>query len=696
MYIKTVSKILTVLSTICSLLPPQSVHSWKGHDISTLQLLQVVHRHGDRAITKIYDKDPFKDLDTYWPEGLAELSQQGRYRCYKLGENIRDTYQSYLGAKYSPREVYARSSAKSRCLDSINTLLAGLYPPINVSYQWNVGSNAPLGEKWQPIPVYTYPMERMNDDRLLRTDDPCPAADKAIDELFNEPEVLQAMERESKLLGELNETMGANIRNILDAKNTYDHLWVEWERGYNWSSAEIWSPEYEQNIFTALKPLAELLWFQEWNSSLVQRLKGGPLIEELVKNFRNSVTNSALNSGHRIFVYSTHDAMIAVVMHALKVWNHVIIPYSSTLLFELHKTLGTGAGEGYFVRLYYYNETLDADRSPYLLDLPDCDDQTDCPFDKKGGLYNRQSGLLYKRYLNRQLTASLLLVFASVSMALLPQSPNIWLFYVSAWIIGLGTGNWNSIMNVWLIEMWRDRSAPVLQFIQFGFGMGTIVSPLLLKPHLLGDGRAGSHTLIVGLGYGCRSLSTGAYKLYVIPVALLIMFIIKPYQLCPDNLPDNSKISETKLFDRAESPRKFGILYSPLRLTAGKSAEMVSITALSYTIGRGISIFISMKVRPQYMIAYHFVILYLSMSILIIWGQYSLPVLYATNVCIGLGLSALFPAMFAYLEHYIVITDTIGTYCMLVAELISLFNPYMLGLMVERHAVIVIFTLTRI
>jgi len=197
------------------------------------------------------------------------------------------------------------------------------------------------------------------------------------------------------------------------------------------------------------------------------------------------------------------------------------------------------------------------------------------------------------------------------------------------------------------------------------------------------------------------------------------MFCIKRYRLIEINEPDESKTaqlnSDKKLFDRAESPRKLCILifavwlstycvmestimnfgatylqYSPLRLTARKAAEMVSIINLCFTIGRGLSIFISMRVRPQYMIAYHFAILYLSTIALIIWGQYSLPVLWVTNVCIGLGLSALFPAMFAYLEQYIVITNPIGTCVILASDVFNLFNPYVLGLMVERHSVVVI------
>jgi lysosomal acid phosphatase len=65
-------------------------------------------------------------------------------------------------------------------------------------------------------------------------------------------------------------------------------------------------------------------------------------------------------------------------MHALNVYNNQLIPFSASLLFELHQNT---SNNNYFVRIYYYNETL-TDKSPHLLSLPNCDYLTDCPLDK--------------------------------------------------------------------------------------------------------------------------------------------------------------------------------------------------------------------------------------------------------------------------------------------------------------------------
>ena len=75
---------------------------------------------------------------------------------YKLGQLIREEYKEYLGDKYSPREVYVRSSDSERCIESVSLLLAGAYPPKQSAWQWNNGSDPDLGRLWQPIPIHTF------------------------------------------------------------------------------------------------------------------------------------------------------------------------------------------------------------------------------------------------------------------------------------------------------------------------------------------------------------------------------------------------------------------------------------------------------------------------------------------------------------------------------------------------------------
>jgi MFS family permease len=74
-----------------------------------------------------------------------------------------------------------------------------------------------------------------------------------------------------------------------------------------------------------------------------------------------------------------------------------------------------------------------------------------------------------------------------ISIILIPYSPNLWTLYLCFWLIGLSTSAWNNTNNVWLIEMWPQNNAPVLQFSQFMYGIGTIFGPLIDRPYLTGE-----------------------------------------------------------------------------------------------------------------------------------------------------------------------------------------------------------------
>src|ERR1700733_13260473 len=90
-------------------------------DTSTLVLVQIVHRHGDRTPTQFYGGDPYADYR--WPDGEGQLTPNGKQRMFKAGEQIRLRYGQFLGV--SPKHMHQRSTAFNRCLESAYALSAG-------------------------------------------------------------------------------------------------------------------------------------------------------------------------------------------------------------------------------------------------------------------------------------------------------------------------------------------------------------------------------------------------------------------------------------------------------------------------------------------------------------------------------------------------------------------------------------------
>ena len=89
------------------------------------------------------------------------------------------------------------------------------------------------------------------------------------------------------------------------------------------------------------------------------------------------------------------------------------------------------------------------------------------------------------KYLNRQLVLTAATTVISLSIAMFPYSENLTVLFALTMFLGMGSGIVNTVINIWLAELWGINCAPVLQIPGFTFGIGTILAPVIIKPYLL-------------------------------------------------------------------------------------------------------------------------------------------------------------------------------------------------------------------
>ena len=371
-------------------------------------------------------------------------------------------------------------------------------------------------------------------------------------------------------------------------------------------------------------------------------------------------------------------------------------------------------------------------------------------FGSIGYLCGSLFGFLYKR-LNRQMTLIVLLLAISVAIALMPFAPNLWLLYLCSFVTMLGGGAWNAANSVWLIELWQRSSPAVLQFSQFMYGMGCILAPLLVKHYLTGELSPNSTvtpnstttlspitTTDINESVDRRTLLKTPFIIdgsiqSIIPIILLIMFFVKRYEFTKPSM--RRKISEDTLCESGvevygststetsniieisgsyHRDRRLNIVliatflatyttlelahfgysatyyqFIALRLSASESAEIFSVMASSFTIGRCISAFIAIKMKPKIMISYHFFLITVALVVLYI-GQTSDRLIWIGNIILGFGFSAVFPAIFAFAEQNIKINDKISTILIFSSASLALFTPFILGPLLENNSFILL------
>ena len=75
----------------------------------------------------------------------------------------------------------------------------------------------------------------------------------------------------------------------------------------------------------------------------------------------------------------------------------------------------------------------------------------------------------------------------AVTTTSVPFCATLWQFYICALFYGLGVGAWATANNVWLIEIWQEKSGQILFLSQLMYGIGSIIGPLIDRPYLTGE-----------------------------------------------------------------------------------------------------------------------------------------------------------------------------------------------------------------
>ncbi|KAK7794415.1 hypothetical protein R5R35_010392 [Gryllus longicercus] len=324
------------------------------NESGTLVLVNVVYRHGDRTPVSPYPTDPYRNV-SFWPVGWGQLTNRGKEQHFELGKWLRERYDHFLPEEYSRDDIYIRSTDVDRTLMSAESNLAGLYPPTG-SQRWNPTLS------WQPIPIHTTPEI---DDMILAGKKLCPRYNKALEAVMNSVEMKELNRKNKQLYEYLSKHSGAEIHDLVSLEYLYDTLHVE--DLYN-----LTLPEWTQSVFPEkMAGLAAYSFTFQAFTPLLQRLKSGPLLKELISNMEKAIYEGS-GIGKKMYMYSAHDSTVANLLMTLGVFDAHSPPYTAMILMELWKN----ADEEYNVVISYRNSSAD----PSVLTLTGC--RKVCPYEK--------------------------------------------------------------------------------------------------------------------------------------------------------------------------------------------------------------------------------------------------------------------------------------------------------------------------
>ncbi|XP_060069590.1 lysosomal acid phosphatase-like isoform X2 [Ylistrum balloti] len=319
-----------------------SVQLCQGDYTSNLRLVNMVYRHGDRSPIDVYKGDPNgKDV---WPNGFGWLSKIGMNQHYELGQWIRNRYMGFLSSNYNNTEMLVTSSDEDRCLMSAACNLAGLYPPAGEQV-WNSNMT------WQPIPIHTKPKY---EDNRINMGESCPSYTQQYDADMRSPRIAAIDKANEDFYDFLYNKTGWGPQNVTTLWKISDLLLCEKAHGLKWESwaNKTWRNE-NMTVYEKLHYLDDIA-FRLMFSGHKSRLKGGPLLKEIIENMRNQLKGSQKT---KLYMHSGHDTTVAALLTALGLFEHgKSPPYAAMVSIELRDNTTVHPYQQ-FVNVWYKNTT---------------------------------------------------------------------------------------------------------------------------------------------------------------------------------------------------------------------------------------------------------------------------------------------------------------------------------------------------
>ncbi|XP_014215458.1 venom acid phosphatase Acph-1-like isoform X2 [Copidosoma floridanum] len=261
-----------------------------------LELVQVLFRHGARTCSESEAKLPmpaYVDQELHRALGYGQLTNVGKAQAYELGRALRERYDGFLGPRYRPEELHARSTDYDRTKMTLQLVLAGLYP-LRAEQNWS----ADLA--WMPIPFHYAPREL---DVLLQSSEK-PRYKRLLHDLLKSPGLREQVAELMKF-SEFFESKGIvaikeyafvaclGIFNVLNVHKSAGARLPDW---------------YTEDLFAQL--LEKVIEYFDIKSATgeLMKLGAGPLIKQFVRNM--NLTGESSNP-RKIYLYSGHEMNIA-------------------------------------------------------------------------------------------------------------------------------------------------------------------------------------------------------------------------------------------------------------------------------------------------------------------------------------------------------------------------------------------------
>jgi FHS family Na+ dependent glucose MFS transporter 1 len=288
-------------------------------------------------------------------------------------------------------------------------------------------------------------------------------------------------------------------------------------------------------------------------------------------------------------------------------------------------------------------------------------------------------GRLFDRVKGNPVMASMLIIMA-VTAALVPLMPSLLLLVAAMSILGMAEGVLDVGGNALLVWTHGRRVGPFMNALHFFFGVGAIISPVIVAQVMLTGAS-------VAWAYWVMALS-------ILPVAFWLLRVPSPKALSTAKETAVSRVNNPLvllivvfifLYVGAEVGFSGWIYTYAVALgLSGETASAYLTSAFwgSFTAGRLLGIPIAARFRPGTILLCDLAGCLASALILLLW-PHSPAVVWTGAIGLGLSMASIFPAMLAFAERHLAVTARMTGWFIVGASAGSMSLPWLIGQLFE-------------
>uniref|UniRef100_A0A7C4PF01 MFS transporter n=1 Tax=Anaerolinea thermolimosa TaxID=229919 RepID=A0A7C4PF01_9CHLR len=285
------------------------------------------------------------------------------------------------------------------------------------------------------------------------------------------------------------------------------------------------------------------------------------------------------------------------------------------------------------------------------------------------------AGRLYDKKPGNPVMA-LALFFAGALLVAVPVIPYLWLLAIVILLIGFTEGTVDVGGNTLLVWLHQDRVGPYMNGLHFTFGIGALLSPVIVAQAISLSGSYRWAYWVLGL--------------IMIPIAAWIIRVPSPHFHKDESRPVESRTNTYLLillvmffflYVGAESSFGGWVYTYTINMGLGTETSAAYITSLFWgalTIGRLLAIPIASRLRPGAMLGIDLAGCVISLGMINLFSS-SQTILMIGTIGTGVFMASIFPTLINLAQQKMQITGRITSWFFVGASSGGMFLPWIIG-----------------